>query len=335
MANTKKQRKTILSQIIESVKIGPKTIYELSKELGSNWDTIKSNVDLLSDLKVISIQEQKVVYNNQNIGFSQDTFAGLPVSNNTKAKVYYIAKLVLDSWKEITDKPLSKTKLQKALVEIADAYPELKIPRGWYMFGKVVLIKVDPKQLSKTEYEYNLKAIIKNQKELLSKIKNIVSEYAKKSTHEVVHQQYNKYDFKLYLQKQKIEDMLLSQNIKQSRDSIAKDLYELLFLFDLNKQDDLSVEIFSHLKGIITIMIQKIYDDCLDENRMKIQLIELFNSVWRIVSTYYLLSTLEGELGYDYAVIRAYFEEKIHLHEREIMDQIEAFASCEEDCSAV
>jgi len=98
MGEGKKTNRTILTKIKDTVDAGPCTIYELSKKLGSNWDTIKNNVLLLKDLGIVDIVDQNVIpvstcsfERTKNL----DTMAGVPISEESKKRVYALASLII------------------------------------------------------------------------------------------------------------------------------------------------------------------------------------------------------------------------------------------------
>ncbi|MFH1181611.1 MAG: hypothetical protein V1702_01510 [Candidatus Woesearchaeota archaeon] len=316
MPDNKKGRKVILTAIRESVAKAPKTMYELSKELKSNWDTIKQNVQLLMDLGIVAMQDQKVIF-SEHKQLNSDTIAGIPVSDASKKIVYALAKKFSTAWKEKTDKPLNNTILQKGLVEIADTFPQLGIPRGWYLYGRVVLVKVAREKLAEEGHVYDFSS---DTKKIDMKILEIVNAFSAKTTKEIVDCQYAKHDQQMYQMRKNIETLLLSPNFKEIQNQLAKSLYELVFLFKLEKNDDLNAEVFGVMKDVVTLMITKIY-----ENRpgdlLRAELISTFNSLWNLMANYYLYKTYEGNIGYDHAVIKSFFQDKISYCESGLLDQ--------------
>src|SRR4030065_2876426 len=96
----KKEKKQILTLIKESVMVSPKSMYELARELHSNWDTIRTNVMILKDLGIVDMQDQKVVYAQKCLTTNDKSFAGLPVADDMRKKVYTIAQLFMKEWKK-------------------------------------------------------------------------------------------------------------------------------------------------------------------------------------------------------------------------------------------
>src|SRR3989338_7110873 len=167
----KKEKKQILTAIKESVMKSPKSMYELAKELESNWDTIKFNVIILKDLGIVEMQDQKVIYVQKNIIVDADNFAGLPISEEMRKKVYAIAQQFVNEWNKKGKKKITNTILQKAMVEIADSFPKLEIPRGWYIYGKVILVKLTQHIFEgDSQHTYNFSSEIPDIKKLNQKI---------------------------------------------------------------------------------------------------------------------------------------------------------------------
>jgi hypothetical protein len=316
----KKEKKDILNSIKESVMQSPKTIYELSKELGSNWDTVRNNVNLLKNLGVVGVQDQKVIFAEKGTSKIDDaTIAGLPVSEKIRKKVLALGKLFLNEWKANTNRRLSNTILQKALVEIADKFPKLNIPRGWYLYGKIVLVKVTEEILLKEEYKYDFSDEMAEVKQLKEEIKKLAKRYSTMMPAEVTKEQYVNNNSKMYLLRKEIESDLCFME-KSNYDALAKKLYELVFLFDLDNADEFSADVFAAFKDGITIMIEKIKNDK-NSKELKAVLVDMFKSIWRLVANYNLYRTHEGDLGYDKLVIKSFMIEKSNFYKSEFLDQ--------------
>jgi hypothetical protein len=315
----KKEKKQILTLIKESVMVSPKSMYELARELHSNWDTIRTNVMILKDLGIVSMQDQKIVYVQRSFNINDKYFAGLPVTKNMRIKVYAIAQQFTKEWKKKTNKKINNTVLQKALVEIADAFPKLDIPRGWYLYGRVVLVKLNEELLDEREYTYNFSSEISDVKKLNAKIAELAEHLYKMNTNEVVIEQYNSHNHKMYLVKSEIEKILSTCDIEKNKDILSKYLYELVFLFNLDKKDSFSGEIYGTIKDGITFMIEILKGD--KSNLSQYILMDLFRSIWRLLATYNLYTTIEGNLGYDKLVVNNLLIEKANFYKNDFIEQ--------------
>ncbi|MFH0876140.1 MAG: hypothetical protein V1859_09460 [archaeon] len=304
----------------------PRTMYVLAKEIGSNWDTVRKNVLLLQDLGIVAIENQKVQYiHYRNRVMGEDTIAGLPIEKHMKNKVYALAKKFLDVWqKENKERPLKNTILQKALVEIADAFPTLNIPRGWYLYGKIVLVKVTEDSLKNNKYSYNFSKELKSVNALEKKIQEIVKKYTDLSVQDIILDQYNRYRNQMYLVKTEIEKILCTEDLNKNKDKLSKLLYELVFNFDLDKHSEFSQEMFGILKDAITILITRIQEEKkLDDFNRNIFL-DLFKSIWRTISVYNLYHTRQGDFGYDAFTLNLFFQDKANFYKQEFIDQCDS-----------
>lgn len=322
MDETKKDRQKILTQIRDSIMKNPKTMYELSKEIGSNWDTIRQNVILLQELGVVKIENQKVIYvPNSNRDMREDTIAGLPIDELVIRKVNTLAKKFIDAWETQTKEKLGKTILQKALVEIAENFKELSIPRGWYLYGKVVLVKVSEESIKNQKNDYDFSKEVKDIKLFNEKIIEIAKKYQNMSTDQVVEEQYINHNKKLYLLKKQISEALCTWDLQEKKNEICKLLYELVFHFELKKSDEFSQEVFGILKDAITILVSKIQEEENQFESLRMVLIDLFKSVWWVIATYNLYSSREGNLGRSDEIVNLFLYDKATSYRNDFIDQ--------------
>lgn len=319
MSQTKKSKAEIIDGIINLVSTSPKSIYELSKKLNSNWDTIKDNVELLKKLNVLDISENKVFLKQDSlISIHKDTIAGLPLSKEVRTRIYALAKKVNDMWLEKKGEVPKKTQMQKALVEISEQNPNLNIPRGWYFFGKVVLVKIDPEEFSKDLKNYNFKKYKIDEDKLNQSISSVIDEIESLSYNELLDYQYNKYNKKDYLTKREIENLLMSDSFDKKK--FAQLLYQLLFNFKINKDDSLNYQVLTVMKDAISVLLSSTAKFDKDVQELKPELFESFTILWKIYCTFNLSDTLEGDLGYDKKIIDSIFEDRINFYTNDLND---------------
>jgi len=288
MSPEKKSKAQIIKRIIELVSESPKSMYELSKELNSNWDTIKNNVVLLKELNIVDMTEQKVFLKSGSlISFHDDTVAGLPLSNEIRNRIYATAKKISDSWMKITCKLPNKTQLQKSLVEIAEKFPKLNMPVGWYFYGKIILVKVNQKKLSNNLDNYDFGKLSIDVKRLNEEISETVKRISKLKTDDLIQKQYETHEKKDYLVKIQIEKLLCNKFDNEKFENL---LYKLIFNFKVIKDDPLNHKVLSIVKEAISIMVTKAreYNSNKDLN-INFMLIETFAAFWRLYATYGLL----------------------------------------------
>jgi len=326
MSSRKKSKTQIIRKIIELISEKPKSMYELSKQLGSNWDTVKSNVSLLNELGIVKIIEQKVVLKRDcSVSFYDDTIAGLPLSNEMRERIYATAKKISDAWIKVTGNSPNRTQLQKALVEIAEKFPKLEIPRGWYFYGRVVLVKVDQNNLTNDLDKYNFKKFVVDLNLFNNEILKTVKKISKFKTGDLIQEQYEYYKKEDYLVKRKIEKLLCNKFNNEKFESL---LYELIFGFKVIKDDSLNHKVLSIVKEAISLMITNAKAYNVDKNNsINFMLIETFASFWKLYATYGLLLSLEGNLGYDASVIKSIFEDRINFYTNDLNDYLSSFSS--------
>jgi hypothetical protein len=315
----KKDRKSILAGVKEEISKGPKTIYELSKNLGSNWDTIKKNVDLLADLGIASTDDGKVVLSDRIMpSMPYKTMAGIPVSPEKRKEILKVAKMFQEIWKTNSDKPIPHTVMQKALAEISDNYSSLDFPRGWYLYGKVVLVHVLLDELEKTDLDKKSKDRLSLLPKFADKLKEITARYSSKNTDQVLNYFYEKYNKEDYMIKKQIEKLLFT--VPATKEALSNLLYELTFKIPYDSKDELCTEVYAVIRDGITLMIKKI-DICdINDLTFRAKLSENFTLLWKLIATYNLYMTLEGDTGYDPSIIRAFFVDRVDEVKEEFID---------------
>ncbi len=326
MATEKKTKSNILKSIIYEVKGSSLSMYELSKKLNSNWDTIRKNVGLLEDLGLVTLEDQKVIYKRESIiSFSEDTVAGLPLSEKTRWLVYALAKKIRDEWFNLKNEEPTNTQLQKSLVEVAETFKELKIPRGWYFYGKIVLVKINKNNLEIEAKKCNLSEYPVDLNELNKKIKNIVKDLSKFNSLEISSDQYEKKNKEDYLIKKEIESLFFTSTFDSKK--FANWLYQLIFNFKVLKEDNMNMNVLSIMKEAISVMIKSASDKDMDSKpELKAQLHETFATFWKLYATYQLYETVE-DLGYDKKKILDLFDEKIKLYTGDLTDSFASYLS--------
>ncbi len=327
MVLDKKSKSEIIKKIVESVSQNPKSMYGLSKELNSNWDTIKGNVELLRELGILDVSEQKVFLKRDCSISMEDAVAGLPLSDQIRKRIYALAKIVRDKWVESTGKEPNNTQLQKAMVEVIEKFPSLDIPRGWYFYGKIVLVKIDKEKLTKDLDKFSFKEFSINIKELENEVKSVIKKISKFSNSELLDYQYKKYNKKDYMIKREIDVLFLSK--KFDKQKFSNLLYQLIFNFKTIKDDELNHKVLSITKEAISIMISRAFSRDADEDReFRIQLMEAFSTFWKLYTTYGLLESLEGKVGYDIRIVRSIFDDRINFYTKDLAD---SFVNCAAD----
>lgn len=325
MAAEKKTKTQIIRAIVKLVSERPLSMYELAKELNSNWDTIKNNVELLKELKIVGISEQKVYLQKDSLlSFQEDTIAGLPLSDEMRKRIYALAKKITDAYVKETGKQPNNTQLQKSLVEIAEKFPNMRIPCGWYFYGKVVMVKVDKNKFTSDLDGYDFKSLTIDLKKLEEEIVRVTKKISRMSTAALKDRQYAMHGKNDYVIKRDIEKILLSKEM--DKEEFFNLLYKLIFHFRIIKDDEFNLKVIGIIKEAISMMILKTAAcDSADKEECRLLLIEAFNAFWKVYATYDLYVSLEGDLGYDKRRIRSIFEDRINFYANDLADHFTTF----------
>jgi len=328
MSSEKKSTAGIIRMLINSIAKTPKSMYELAKELNSNWDTIRNNVALLEELKIVGVSDQKVFLKQDKvISMHDDAVAGLPLSDEVRKKIYVIASYICSEWKKATGEEPNNTQLQKTLVEVSEAFPNLNIPRGWYLYGRIVLIKVDKNKIKEECGKKTLKDLELDVKKFQEELTKIIQKIHKLSHAQLLDYQYSKYEKKDYLTKREIEELF--KKPKFDKEKFANLLYKLIFDFKVQKEQPLNTKVLEIIKEASSVLITKSSSVDVDKfSAFKNQLLDTFLTFWKLYATYALLQTLEGDLGYDKKVIDSIFEERIEFYAQDLTDQFLNCALC-------
>ena len=327
MKTEKKDRKSILTSIREEVMKSPKSMYELSKILGSNWDTIRKNVALLEELGILKLQGSKIVLIQPSFRSSKkDTIAGIPISTEMKKKVYAIANLFYNEWNNNNSRYIPNTVFQKAVVKLSDKFPSLNIPRGWYLFGKVVLVKLSEEIIKENKTEYNLRKEINNYNNVFNEVKETAKNFSGMKTVDIINEQYEDHNANSYKTKRKIDELIISSDLESNKMELSKTIYELVLYFQLRKDNELSTDIFGFIKDGVLIILDILNDKIeVPKEYKKILLLDLINVLWNLNAIYNLYITREGDFGYDNGVIDLFFEDKIHFFKQQFLDHFGCF----------
>lgn len=305
--SNKKSKSTILRGIIDSLASSDeaKTIYQIAKDLDSNWDTIKNNIELLEDLGVVS-REDGDVYLEKRLELDEDAIAGLPISADTKRRTYALSYKVYEKWQEMTgDKP-NKTQLQKAVVEIAGQISELDIPQGWYLYGKIVPVNIQPDKFTEKIRSESLEV---EEETLNEVIADTISNISHLSYSQLLNYQYNKYEKEDYQTKLEITRLIACDQFDQ--DKFRNLIYKLMFEFPLQEDDDFSQKTLSLLKEAGSIIIEKSSQLELKDALHKQILEDMFKSFWGIYATHALYVSIKDDLEGDKRLVRRILDDRV------------------------
>ena len=270
---TKKTPEKIKLEILEELNNGPKTILEISENIGSNWlTTEKFIIELIEEKKVhelISASKSKVY-----CSYEDPAFYCLPFSKKVRKDTLALLHTISKKWREETGDNIPKTKLQKIAVELVEEQKLERIPVLRFHYGQTLALRYE----EKSEH-YELFSLTKEQNEFLLQL---IDQYNKLSTAEIKLRQYKKENMSLY--KEKEENLSLSKI--SDKNNIKNSLLKLSSIYPLELED--SFELFDKMiYCAINILNLK------DISAYQQILTDIFALTWDCLTTEYFLHDAE------------------------------------------
>jgi len=284
-------RALLFSSIIELLKDkGELSISDISKEKNLNWETVRNALNTLRDIEVLeekNIKNKRVFYLKEfDIEEEKtDTLLGLPLTKDQRDRTKLLFKKIKEAWnKNITDKPLNKTFMQKIAVRVLKNTENKEIPYGWYLFGMMSVLQCDPSQ----------EIII--EKDLLgttldSEIDKVVKQFKTyENTDQLMLSQYQEEGNDLYLTKLKLAQDFSNPFKIENLQEIKIRLRNLIFSFKATKDNEEINELLNGFTSLVALLIKKLNINDLEDIRDKI--LDAFNALWKCMATYNLYESL-------------------------------------------
>lgn len=303
----RKTKKQLVQRILQLLENKPMTRNELSEKVGSNWDTIENALGLLKSVGLImevkegnkkifkKAEESRVIKRN-------DTLLGIPITTEAEELCKYLFLKVKERWLKKTKEVPNKTQMQKVIAEITETVSlPIKIPCGWYLFGKLCILEYDPEQ----EYFTNFKGNISNLSEGIDKAIEIYINC--KNAREVLFEQYQRKNKLLYLARLKLQQLLSYEITQENKQLISKLLHA--FIINFSRRED-NREIISLLDCYVSIVNQILLEKSGKElGDIQNTINDCFISLWELLATYNLFDDLvNGDYGYEYEILKKYFD---------------------------
>ena len=301
----RKTKKQLVQRIIQLLENKPMTVNEISVAVGSNWDTVYKALDLLKGINlVLEIEEgNKKVFkrvDDVSIHKREDTLLGIPITKKCEDLCYYLFNKVKQKWIQKTKQEPNRTQMQKVVGEIADNIKlPYEIPRGWYLFGQVCILEYKPTQEYHSEFQNNIP-------ELNKEIDNAIEIYSKyNKTVDVLFEQYKRKNKVLYLARLKLKQILCYELNQETKPLISKLLNS--FAMNFPKKED-NKNIVKLLNAYVSI-VNRLFIERQELEELHNLIIDCFISLWELMATYNLFDDLvNGNYGYQYGILRKYFE---------------------------
>lgn len=182
----------IINSIKKSLREGPKSISDISKEAKINWRTAEQNLKLLKSLNLVI---EKDIKNTRTFFYQEkNNYFDLPVKAKDSKYISTLYAHIKKFCHKFHNKEPTKTQVYKILWKINQTLKK-NLPIGWYRYGPMCV----------QEYMNNEKEEIKLDPKTISLVKSITKEYCACENKELQRKIYEEEDEKLYLTK---EDLL-------------------------------------------------------------------------------------------------------------------------------
>jgi len=277
------ERKTpeeIKKRIIESLNDKPLNAQEISKQIGSNWSTVREYVEqLVREAKV-----KEIIFGGSSIyqRITGDTYFNLPIKENERDTLKFIFSNAIKEYKELIGKPIRRTDLAK-LTDYVNSELKLQLPIVWYIYGPMPLMIID------LQKDYSTNFVPKNAEEIKKNIKAWIRDKRKDKVREVIQECYNNSNEKLYKIKLSLFDKFEKNDYKGLYQT-AKDFY-LTYLASYNDDSKIVERIYEVVSGSDYLGILK-------EPKIKNKILLTLNDIWKYIASKALLKSLLV-LGYE------------------------------------
>lgn len=179
----------IVDSVKKSLREGPKSISDISKEAKINWRTAEEYLKLLKNLDLVTEAEIK---NTRTFFYKdKDNYFDLPVKSKDSKLIsivyYYIKKFCL----KLYNKEPTKTQVYKILWKV---YQKQTLPIGWYRYGPICVQK----------YMNDEKEEMKLDKKRIAMIKETTLDYCLCDNIQLQKRIYKEVGDKLYQAKEKL-----------------------------------------------------------------------------------------------------------------------------------
>jgi len=277
----KKTSEQIKQRIIEELdkQQKPLSIQDISKEIGSNWLTIKDYIKELQQerkVKEIVLGDKKVFRLVR-----EDTYLDIPITRKEKEIFYFLFDNAKKLFKELGRENPTKTDINKSIIKVIDQF-NISVPIVWYLYGKMALLKYE------IEKDYATSYIPENYKEILVFFRETINQIAKKkNSKEVREDQYLYYGKTLYQIKEEIYDFILKKDLDKHKEKL-KELFSN-FLVCLSSQEDFN-EINELVSKFVMIIRKMAYLENINSHKKRV--IESFDAIWKMIAMYMFYDSL-------------------------------------------
>lgn len=307
--NERKTPEKIKEKILEALNNKPLNAQEISKEINSNWSTVKNYVEELIEekkIKELTFGEKNIIYQR----ITGDTYYNIPITESQRETLKFIFYNAIKENSKLKGKPIRRTELAKMTYSL-NSDLKLDLPLVWYIYGPMPLMIID------LQRDYFTEAIPKNADKIKEYIINWIKEKRKDKVKELRIECYQNSKNELYEIKEKIYQKLENGDFEELS-SLSFDF--LLKTVTFNKELEKLVERFyGIISGIMYLELQN--KNLIIRNKILLS----FDSIWRYIASKMLSSSLVL-LNYSKEEIEIYLDSAIETkryHAEEMLKELE------------
>lgn len=278
-ANERKTPEEIKQKILEALNNKPLNAQEISREINSNWSTVKSYLD-----ELVQERKAKELYFGGQIIYQkiiEDTYFSIPIKEKERNMLKFIFYNAIQKYKETTGKDIKKTQIAKLCAEL-NADLNLNLPIVWYIYGPMPLMIID------SQKDYSTDFIPENAIEIKKFIQNWIRQNSKNLVRELRVEYYQKSKNYVYI----LKEIIYKELETKKYNSIPNLFFD--FLTATISYDRSLEKIMSELYGIIS---GANYIKLFDKFEFQNKLLLAFDSLWKYIASKMLIDSLI-KIGY-------------------------------------
>lgn len=317
MANINEREKKTPEEIKQKILIeldkqqGPLSVQEISKNINSNWTTVKEYLEeLIREGKIKEIIATDKLKFYQKI--TGDTYYNIPITEEQRNEFRYLFSAIIEEYKKKRNRLPKRTELAKTSVDIINEV-KLNLPVVWYIYGQIPLMISDPLK------NYSVNFVPKDHEIIKKAVVNFVKEN-KISVRDLEKDHYTKYGNKLYM----LKEELLKELDKKKNDEKVLNLFSEFYIecpvYDRAETFKLTEKLYSLISKLSCIK-------SLDKYKPK-EIIAL-DSLWKFISMCTLIDSILKYPQYKKEIVMLYLgpvlETKKYLAEEAIKSLEESY----------
>ncbi len=275
-ASERKTPEKIKEKILEALNDKPLNALEISKQIESNWSTVKIYVEELvkeGKVKEINFGEKNIIYQK----ITGDTYYNIPIKPEQRDTLKFIFSNAIKIYRDKTGSDPRRTELAK-LTYYINSELKLNLPVVWYIYGPMPLMIID------LQRDYSTNFVPKNSEKIAEYIINWIKDKRRVKVKELMIECYQTSKNELYESKEKIYQKLEKDDFGELS-SISFDFYLNTVTFD-KELEPLVRKFHETLSGALYLKLPT-------QNQMiKNKILLAFDSIWRYIASKMLRSSL-------------------------------------------